>query len=71
MNFKNGMIHWITQGCDFHTNYTRKVEIVLPKLDTTKIITCNLHVYDLQVNHNSNMIIGRDIFYRLKIENFV
>ena len=31
-------VRWITQGGDFNTNYTRKVELVLLKLDATKSV---------------------------------
>ena len=37
---------WITQGVNFNTDYTGKLETVLPELDATKIVTWNFHVDD-------------------------
>ena len=31
-------LRWSTQGGDFNTNYTSKVEIVIPEIDVTKIV---------------------------------
>ena len=59
-------VRWITQGGDFQTTYKSKVEIVLPELDATNIITWDFHVDDSQGNHKYGMILGRDIFPNYK-----
>ena len=64
---KTKPVHWITQGGDFHMNYTSKVEIIIPKLDATKITTWNCPVDDPQVNHKYNMITRREILSKLQI----
>ena len=38
------LVYWSTQGGDFNTSYTIKVENLLPKLDVMKIVTWNFHV---------------------------
>ena len=43
--------------------FTSKVEIVLPELDATKIVTYNFHVDDLQVTHRYDMKLVRAILY--------
>ena len=39
-------VYWITQGVEFKTSYTIKVETVLPELYATEIVTWNYYVYD-------------------------
>ena len=53
---------------DFHINSKSKVEIVLPKLDTMKIITWNFHVDYSQGNHKYNMILRYYILSELQID---
>ena len=60
-------VRWSTQVNEFHTNPKSKVDILIHKLDVTKIITQIFHEDDSQGNHKYNMIIGRYIFYELKI----
>ena len=57
-----------TQGGDVITNYTRKVWIVLPELDETKIVTCNFYMDDLQVFHRYGIILGHDILSKLNMD---
>ena len=59
--------HYSTQGGDFNTNYTSKVGIVLPELYATKIVMQTFHVDDLYGNNRHNIILGRDIWSKLKI----
>ena len=60
-------VHWSIQGGNFNTNYTSKVEIVLPKLDIIKSVTWNFHVDVSQGKRRYNMILGHDILSKLKI----
>ena len=52
---------WSTQGGDFNTNSTSKVEIVLPGIDEMKSMTWNFHVDDLQGTHRYDMKPGSNI----------
>ena len=50
-------IQWINQTGDLSIKNTSTVEIVLPKLDMTKIVMRNCHVYYTQrINNNDNII---------------
>ena len=44
-------VYWSTQGGEFSTYHTSKVEKLLHILHTKKIVTLNLHVDELQINH--------------------
>ena len=48
-------ILWSTQGGNFNTDYTSKVETALPDLGATKNMTWNLHMDDLQDNKSYNI----------------
>ena len=61
------MVRWSTQGVDFNTNYTSKLEILLLELDKTESATFNFHVDGFQGNHIYNIIPERDILLELKI----
>ena len=51
---------WITQAGTIKTNQRPKVDLILPELDATKIVTWDCHMDDLLVLGRYNMIIGRD-----------
>ena len=40
------MVSWNIQGGELQTKYQSKVDILLPELDATKIITRDFHVGD-------------------------
>ena len=44
-------VRWSTQGGDFNTDYTFKVENALVGLNLTKSVTWNFHLDDLHRNH--------------------
>ena len=56
-------VRWSTQGGDLNTNYTNKVEILLPDIYATKTVTWNFHINDSQGRHRKDMKLGCDIFW--------
>ena len=44
-------VRWITQGGDLNTNYTSKLENLLPDIDEKKSVKWNLYVDELQGTH--------------------
>ena len=52
---------WITQAGTIKTNQRAKVDLILPELDATKIVTWDCHVDDSLVLGRYDMIIGRDL----------
>ena len=60
-------VRWSTQGGDFNTKYTSKVENVMPGIDVKTIVIWNFHVGGWQITHRYDMILGRNIFYGLNI----
>ena len=60
-NKNTKQLHRSTQGGDFNTNSTSKVEIVLPGIDEMKSMTWNFHVDDLQGTHRYDMKPGSNI----------
>ena len=67
-NKKTQSVKWIIQGGDFLTTHKTNVELVLPKLDATKSVAWIFHVDDLQKNSRYDMIIGRDLLLKLKLD---
>ena len=61
-------VRWITQGGDFNTNLTIKVDIVLPELDAGKGVMRNFYMYDLQGLQIYDLILGHEFFYKLHID---
>ena len=47
---KTHTVKWSTQGSDFLTDYKTNVELVLPELDMTKIVTWSFHVVTCRKN---------------------
>ena len=58
-------VRWSTQGGDFNTDYTFKVENALVGLNLTKSVTWNFHLDELQDTYWYIMILGSDILYKI------
>ena len=67
-NKSTNPVRWITQGGDFNHNYTIKVEMFLPEIYATKIVTWNFHVDEYQGTYRYGMILVHDIFSELNID---
>ena len=48
--------------------YTTNVKIIPSELDMMKIMKWDFHVDDSQSNHMYNMILGRDILSKIKVD---
>ena len=51
MKEEQQQVRWITQGGDLNTNYTSKLENLLPDIGEKKSVKCNLYVDELQGTH--------------------
>ena len=51
-----------------NTNFTSKVEIILPAIDAMEHMMCNFYVDDSQGRHRYCMIIGCCILSKLNID---
>ena len=58
---------WVTQAGTIKTNQRAKIDMILPELDATKIMTWYCHVDDSLVLGRYDMIIGRDLLSELCI----
>ena len=56
---------WITQAGTIKTNKKSKVELILPELDMTKIVTWDCHMDDSLILGRYDMSIGRDFLSEL------
>ena len=60
-------VTWKPKEVNSKKKHQSKVEIVLPELDTTKIISRNFHLNDSHGNHKYDVILGRDILSELQV----
>ena len=63
------MMQWHTQAGSITTNLEVKTYFNLPKLSTKTIVTWNCHVND-STKSIYNMILGRDIFAALGLNEY-